>query len=181
MRALLGSPRAAVFDRIVGELEVEPAFAAVVLVQRFKHCRREGLAVDGISDAEIYEVFQAYREGRLSREGVPEVLRLLAELPPADEPEAERVAAVFVSRRIKPLTDVEIHHIVREHLGKLGDRVFATPEQKCRYLVGQVLKEYMGCVDGRRLVAWVCNRLKVPPPVLVKTGRKPQPQWCGTG
>ena len=172
IRPLLRSSRAGVFDRVVSELGIEPAFAAVVLVQRLKHYRRAGLAVERISDDEIYEVFRAYHEGRLSREGVPEVLRLLAGATSTEEPGGERMAAVFVRRRIRPLTNQEIHHVVREQVGKLGDRRFATPAQKCRYLIGEVLREYMGCVDGRRLVACVYNRLQVPPPGLVKTGRR---------
>ncbi len=87
-------------------------------------------------------------------------------------PGRERVAAVFVRRRIRPLTGQEVHHIVRAQVGKLGDRRFAPPAQKRWYLIGEVLREYMGCVDGRRLVAWVYNRLQVPPPGLVKTGRR---------
>jgi glutamyl-tRNA(Gln) amidotransferase subunit E len=170
---LLTSPRRDVFDRIVGQLGQDARFVAVVLVQRFKQWRRAGLAVDGIRDDEVFAVFQAHRQGRVSREGVPEVLRLLAQQPPAEEPEADRVAAVFVSRRIRPLTDQEIHHVVREHLDKLRERRFATAAQKGRYLIGEILREYMGCVEGRHLVAFVCNRLQVRPARLVKLARKP--------
>ena len=180
IRPLLNSPRAGVFDRVVSELGVEPMFAAGVLVQRLKHIRRAGLAVERISDGEMFAVFEAHAHGRLSREGVPEVLRLLAERPPAEEPEADRVTAVFVDRRIRQLTDEEIHHVVREQVGKLRDRVFATAGQKCRYVIGEVLREYMGCVDGRRLVAWVCNKLQVPPPGLARTGRRSQVQTSST-
>ncbi len=173
---LLMSPRREIFDRVVSQLRQDARFVAVVLVQRFKQWRRAGLAVDRIRDDEVFAVFQAHRQGRLSREGVPEVLRLLAQETPAAEPDADRVAAVFVSRRIRPLTDQEIHHVVREHLDKLRERRFASAAQKGRYLIGEILREYMGCVEGRHLVAFVCNRLQVRPARLVKLARKPQQQ-----
>ncbi|MCH8966812.1 MAG: Glu-tRNA(Gln) amidotransferase subunit GatE, partial [Planctomycetes bacterium] len=40
------SPRAGLFDRLVDEMKVDPTFAAVVLVQRFKSLRRRGLNPD---------------------------------------------------------------------------------------------------------------------------------------
>jgi glutamyl-tRNA(Gln) amidotransferase subunit E len=162
IRPLLLSPRAPVFDRVVDELGVDPRFVAVVLVQRWKHWWRKGLPLDRVTDAEIFEVFRAFREGRLSREGVPEVLHMLAELPPAEDESHDRVAAIFVGERIKPLTDTELHQVVREQALTLRGRRFRTPQQRCRFLMGEILEEYVGCVDAKRLLAWVSNRLQTP-------------------
>jgi glutamyl-tRNA(Gln) amidotransferase subunit E len=168
---LVMSSRGALLDRIVSQLGVDPRFAAVVLVQRFKHWRRAGLPVENITDAEVFAVFQAYREGRLSREGVPQVLQLLAEQPRTSEPDDDRVTAILVGRRIKPLSDGEIHQVVREQVTKVRERRFATPQAKCRYLMGEILREYMGCVEGRRLLAWVQNKLQVVPELDRDRGR----------
>jgi glutamyl-tRNA(Gln) amidotransferase subunit E len=173
IRALLSTRFGGLFDRIVRELDVDAPFAAVILVQRFKHWRRAGLAIERITADEIFEVFQAYAAARVSREGVAEVLRLLAEQPPAAEAEVDRVAAIFVTRRIRPLTDEEIHHLVREYEGKLRDRRFPGPAQKARFLIGEIMRDYLGCVEGRRLIAWVCNKLQVPPEALSKRGLQP--------
>ena len=160
----------------MSQLDLDPRFVAVVLVQRFKHLRRAGVPVEQTTDDEVFEVFRLHSQGRVSREGVSEVLRLLASEPVAVEPDGDRVAAVFVNRRITPLTDEEIHHVVRQHLNSLVDRNFATPAQKARHLIGRIMRQYLGCIEGRRLVAFVCNKLQLPPSGLLETAPKATPE-----
>ncbi len=159
-RALCVSRRAQVFDRIVDKLGVDPVFAAAVLIERFKAWQRAGIAVDGLADDEIFAVFKAYSDGRLAREGVPEVLGYLAD---SVEPcEDDRVAKVFEENDLTPLNEMEVTAAVRGQLERLSDGSFKTPVKKCRYLIGQVMRDFVGRVDGRMLVRLAHGELGLP-------------------
>ncbi|MEJ2720502.1 MAG: Glu-tRNA(Gln) amidotransferase subunit GatE [bacterium] len=74
---LVVSPRAHLFDRIVDELGVPPMVAGVFVAQHAKSLSRRGLPVENLSDDMIFDVFDAYRWGKIPREGIAEVVRRL--------------------------------------------------------------------------------------------------------
>jgi len=160
------SPRAGLFDRLVEKLAVRPLFAATVLGPRFRGWRRAGLPVDGLTDDEVFAIFEAHARGRLAREGVEAVLRLVAAHPPvADGAPAARVAAVFAERDFSPLSDAALDDLLERRLAELDDARFATPAKKCRALCGRLMDDLIGRVDGRRVAERVQARLRVPPGV----------------
>jgi len=73
--------RAVLFDRLVKELDIPPVFAAAALVEKMKALERRYKPVDQLSDEQLYEVFRACRDGRITREGVGAVLAGLSERP----------------------------------------------------------------------------------------------------
>jgi glutamyl-tRNA(Gln) amidotransferase subunit E len=148
---LLRSPRAGLFDRLVRELEIKPTFAAVVLVQRFKHLRRSGVPVVQLSDAEILEVFRAHATGRLTREGVVAALERLALEPPSEEDAAARVTRVLAEQRLTPASESEVRDGLRSRLAQLDARRFETPAQQARFLCGRLMEDLLGRCEGRRL------------------------------
>ncbi len=72
------------FDRLVNELEVDPTMAGVFLTQHKRALQRTGLPVERLSDEVIYRAFEAYREGRIAKEGILEVVRHLIALKGED-------------------------------------------------------------------------------------------------
>ncbi len=163
----LSAPRlAALFDRLTGELGLPPRFVAVLLGQRLKALRRRGVPVETLTPEEIYAVCAAHAKGRLSREGVPVVLRLAAEhAPVAGGAEAARVAAVFAEHNFTPLTDAELDEAISRRLARLDSRKFATPQQKARFLCGLILDDYVGRIPAAQVVQRVAARLPVAAPV----------------
>lgn len=156
------SRRAALFDRITGPLAVDATFAAVVLIQRFKHLRRSGVAVDRLADDEIYEVFQAYQKGRIPREAVCDVLRRLAEHPARAETAEARATAVLAELGLAPLSDDELGRAVRESLDRPDDGRFTTRARKLQWTIGEIKRGFPGRVDGKRLAAWMNNHPEAP-------------------
>lgn len=156
------SGRADLFDRLVGRLEINPTFAAVVLVQRCTAFRREGLAVDALEDELIQEVFLAHADGRLAREGVVPVLHELARLGPTAESAATRVNRTLQTLGLMPASEDEVRRYLEQQLARLDETRFATREKQCRYLIGIVACAYRGRVEGRRLAALVHERLGLP-------------------
>ncbi|MBN2561972.1 MAG: Glu-tRNA(Gln) amidotransferase subunit GatE [Phycisphaerae bacterium] len=143
------SRRVAVFDRLVDELKVNPTFAAVILVQRFKALRREGLHPEALSDDEIQEVFEAYSDGRLAREGVIEVLAQV--LQERTEIAAPRVASVLKAIRGTHMDDGEIEARIAAAINSVDDSRFATTLKKGRYLMGVLMRDMVGRAEGRRI------------------------------
>ncbi len=159
---LAASPRAALFDRLVRELEVEPVFAAVVLVQRLKGLRRAGMATDELTDEEVFEVFKVHAEGRLSRQGVLEVLAYLADQDPAAAGGPSRVARVFDELRLTPVSDAELERTIDAQLAELDAAKFPSPATMCRYLMGRVMESFLGRVEGRHAAHLAHSRLGLP-------------------
>ncbi|MEW6252696.1 MAG: Glu-tRNA(Gln) amidotransferase subunit GatE [Planctomycetota bacterium] len=151
------------YDRLVAQLPLKPIFVAVVLVQRLKHLRRRFVPVDTLTDDEIYAVLEAHAKGLLSRQVVPDVLRLVAEHPPvAGGSGAARVAAVFADYSFTPLSPGELAAAIAERAARVECSWFDTPEQKCRWLVGQLMHDFFGRLDGRAALEAVHARLQVP-------------------
>jgi len=166
LTALIEPRAAALFDRLTGELGLPPRFVAVLLGQRLKGLRRRGVPVDTLTPEEIYAVCAAHAKGRLTREGLPVVLRLVAEHGPvAGGVEAARVAAVFAEHNFTPLTDAELDEAISRRLARLDSRKFATPQQKARYLCGLILDDFVGRVPAAKVVQRLAARLPVAAPV----------------
>ncbi len=174
------SPRAALFDRLVGELRIEPRLAAVVLVQQLKALRRAGLDPQRISDAELYEVFRAFAEGRLAREGIPLVLGWLAELPQEsgrtqDSAGPAPAAGQRVAQALREigLTPVDMSHVrsqVAALLAAADPARFESSDALHRWAMGRLMKELLGRVPGRELAALVRQEL------LARCATAPEPR-----
>lgn len=145
------SPRADLFDRVVNELSLGPCFVAVVLFQRLKALRRAGLRPDRLSDQELFNVFKAHAQGQLAREGVADVIERLLNLPLPTGQQQSRVAALLTELNIRPVVDEELDAAVAKAMQQADSRRFATYDDKHRYLMGQLMRELIGRVDGRRL------------------------------
>jgi glutamyl-tRNA(Gln) amidotransferase subunit E len=163
------SPRAALFDRLVGELRIEPRLAAVVLIQQLKALRRAGLDPQRLSDAELYEVFRAFAEGRLAREGIPLVLGWLAESPreggecqdcagPAHAV-GQRVAQALREIGLTPVDMNHVHSQVTALLASVDPARFESIDVLHRWAMGRLMKELLGRVPGRELAALVRQEL----------------------
>lgn len=159
VQPLCTSPRAGLFDRLVSKLRIDPRFAAVTLVQRFKGLRRSGRAIDAVPDAAVFEVFRAYAEGRLAREGMLPVLEELARAAAAGEDVSRRAEDVLREYGGQPVSAQELAQEVEARLAGLNDARFVNAEQKARYLCGQLMEEFVGRVDGRQVARLVHEKL----------------------
>lgn len=163
------SSRAVLFDRLVGELRIEPRLAAVVLVQQLKALRRAGLDPQQLSDGELYEVFRTYAQGRLAREGLPLVLSWLAGSPARDGqsrdsaglgPSAEqRVAEALREIGLTPVDMNHVRSLVTALLSSVDASRFESADVLQRWAMGRLMKDLLGRVPGRELAALVRQEL----------------------
>jgi glutamyl-tRNA(Gln) amidotransferase subunit E len=147
--ALARSPRAGLFEAVAGDGSLPVALAAVVLVQYPKRLLKKGLPADGLTDETFRAVFAALREKRVSKDGVlPLLERALADgKPVADLLPAPFDKAAFEKRLAGIAADVK-------------GRRFPDAGSRWRYVMGLVMRDWRGRVDGKTAAEDVRRRLE---------------------
>lgn len=146
------SRRANLFDRIVDELDVDPVFVGVIVVQRFKALRRSGLEPDLMTDEEIYEVFRAHAEKALAREGVLEVIAGVLRDRCGSEVMMTPVGTAIQAASARHVAEEGLDRLIGEAIAGVDPARFATIAKKHRYLVGRLMKPLLGGVEGAIVV-----------------------------
>ena len=155
------SSRVELFERLVDELGIDPTFAAVILIQRFKALRRAGIDPDRLSDDEVREVFRAHADGRLAREGVMDVLECLLGDPTGSDDPAGRVEKMIAAAGNPAIDDAEVEAHIARAIDGVDDARFATTRKKYRHLMGRLMIRLVGRTDGRRVARALGDALGV--------------------
>jgi glutamyl-tRNA(Gln) amidotransferase subunit E len=119
---------------------IPPALAARTLTSTVKELRREGVAVDHISDDELIGALAAVGDGRAAKEAVPEILRLIA----GGTPLADALEQCAGRVSVQDLGDI-VRAVVRERQQFVIERGMASLGP----LMGVVMAEVRGSVDGK--------------------------------
>jgi len=167
------SRRTTLFARLVDELKIDPVFAGVVLCQRLKAFRREGLRPGQLTDDGIYAVFKTYADGKLAREGVVAVLEHLLRHGPQPDGDGADVTRALEELGIKVLGDEELDERISEALQSVDDSRFKTLGKKYRFMMGELMRPLVGCVEGRRLAQLLGDKLGVDRGQPVEQGTQP--------
>jgi glutamyl-tRNA(Gln) amidotransferase subunit E len=134
---LILSPRLQLFKTIIAKSKAEPDFVANTLLQKFTELRRQGLAVDALSEERLLELFEAYVKGRITKQAVGELLAALAK---HDEP----VATLIDKRSLHRITGKALKELVarmRKELGNPGSEA----------LRNSIMSKYRIAIDGSEL------------------------------
>jgi Glu-tRNA(Gln) amidotransferase subunit E-like FAD-binding protein len=140
-----------------------------MLVQRFKAFRRAQLAIDRVPDALVFDVFRAFAEQRLSRTGVRKTLEHLAAQARTKSPTELRLPASLTTGGRGLIHDGQLTQAIATELARLDDARFADPHKKCRYLIGLLMQQYVGLVDGGELARQVRAALQLQPKPQLET------------
>lgn len=73
-KQVLNSEYGELFEIIVKESKVMPTTVAVFMTETLKSLRRDGIALDKISDDQIRETFRLVGEGKISKEAITEIV-----------------------------------------------------------------------------------------------------------
>ncbi len=148
---LILSNKAAVFDQIINELKIDPKFTAVFLVQKLKHFRRKGFAVDKLINDKIIAVFDAFKSKKIVKEAIPLIVEnwirnnsatienLISNFQILNESELEKLIWNFGENK----TLSEIKEVSKKH----------------RYLMGLVMENMRGRAEGKKVSELVSNFL----------------------
>ena len=170
MDPLSFSSRASLFDRLIDDVDVEPLFAGVFLTQHAKALAGRGLFLDRLSDEEIVSVFELYKRGGISREGILEVTRFVLERrnnSSSRDGDGNDDCGITVDTAVEelgltPVSKTGVVDMVDE-LTVSGDLPSGldTGDKKHRYLMGVLMKQLRGRVAGRLVAELLSEKLSV--------------------
>ncbi len=131
---LILSPRLQDYIMISRETEADKEFIANVILQKFTELKRNGFAVDDIDDGSLVAAFGAYAKGEITKNGVEEVLKELAQ-------GGGSVDGIIKRRGLGRISGKELHSLIeREFHGKTRGE-----------LVREVMLKYRLNIDGEEL------------------------------
>jgi glutamyl-tRNA(Gln) amidotransferase subunit E len=155
------SPRLPLFGRLVDELDVEPKLAGEVLARRFTAMARNGLDLGVLTDDLVTELFSAYRDGRVAREGIVAVLEWLVEAGSGETVDpADRVNAALGGLGFSPVTRDELTGIVADEVKAFDMAGMREPEATHRYMMGILMEKLTGRAEGGRVSRMLEAQLK---------------------
>ncbi len=129
------------------ETKANPVLIATVLEDRLTELRREGVKVEAVKEEDLLSMFKAVVEEKLSKEAIPEVIRLLAE--------GENFENVL--KKFEKIPEEELLKKAKELLEKLKE---TEESKKFKVLMGLMMKEFRGKADGRIIAKVVREVLK---------------------
>lgn len=133
-------PLAEVFKEAVEKMDIDPLFAAVVIVQWKKKLKKQGLDVSLLSDFMMREIFECYSNGIVSREGVFTALKNSLEL-----------GKFYPELLPRPITRSEVKAILKREKRKLNDTSLYNPANYNKLLLGNVMEKVRGRIEFEKV------------------------------
>ena len=127
------------FERAL-DAGVKPTLAARTLLGTLRELRREGVAVEFIDDEALLTMFLCVEDGKVAKEAIPELIRAIAAGSSVEE------AIVQVA---PPIEEEELVAMIRKILDSRADFVKERGRGALGPLMGVVMKEARGRVDGK--------------------------------
>jgi len=140
---LMASGKMELFVEIVKELKIDPTIVAVSLLQTMKALDREGIQTDEISQEKIKEIFKSLSEGKIAKEAVEEVLRVLGKSP------SITVEDALKELRLETITTEKLERIIDEILDESSDFIEKSGERAFSPMMGKVMEKVRGNIDGK--------------------------------
>lgn len=142
-RQIAFSDRLPLFERAISE-SLKPSLAARTILGTLKELAREGVAVQMLSDDAILCVLHAVEDGRAAKEAVPGILTAVVSGRTIDDAVQECAPAI---------SEEELGRIVNRVIAERMDFVQAKGKGALGPLMGVVMAEVRGSVDGKRVSA----------------------------
>nr|MDO8089295.1 GatB/YqeY domain-containing protein [Candidatus Sigynarchaeota archaeon] len=128
---------------IVEEFKIDPTIVAVSLLQTLKALEREGIQTENISQEKIKDIFRLLSEGKIAKEAVEEILRVLGESPSAT------VEEVLKELKLETITPEELEALIDKILDESIDFIKKSGERAFSPMMGKVMKQVRGKIDGK--------------------------------
>ncbi|MCL4379057.1 MAG: Glu-tRNA(Gln) amidotransferase subunit GatE [Candidatus Marsarchaeota archaeon] len=108
------SPRLQTYTSIVQSAK-DPTFVAHVLLQKLTELRRAGFSVDGIGDGRLTELFEAYDNGKITKQAVDEILKVLSKRD-------QDVSSVIEQNKLERISGIPLKELVDEARKKTDNK-----------------------------------------------------------
>jgi glutamyl-tRNA(Gln) amidotransferase subunit E len=153
-KQIVDSEYGELFEVIVKKSEVNATTVAVFLTETLKSLKRDGVAVDKVTDDQRMEIFRGVGSGEIAKEAVADVFVWLA------KNEGKNLQAAVHALGLKMLSKAELAKLVdrviaenRQVVDQAGKNAFGT-------FMGVVMKEVRGKADPELVSKLLRERLK---------------------
>jgi len=119
-------------------MNVNPTLAAVVIIQYPKRLKKEGVDISTLSEDMLEDIFKAYKEGLLSKDGILTILR-----------RSLKKGKFYPELLPPPCTSVKLDSIIKEKVKEVESIKLFNDENKNKVLLGAVMNELRLIVDGK--------------------------------
>ena len=133
--------RVEAFERAIGQ-GVDPALAARTVASTTTELRRDGVVIERLDDEDFEAVFALVADGEVPKEGVPDVLRALAENPELSASEAADRAGVGAT------DENDVRETVAEVVARNEEQVKDEGMGAFSGLMGEAMGALRGKADG---------------------------------
>lgn len=140
IRPLVISKFANLFKKLVKELKINPVLTAVALIQYPKRLAKKGLDAINLTEDKIFEIFEMYKNGKTSREGI---LLLFEELAKNGKLDKEKMQPM--------LNEKDLPKIIDESNYELEHKKIYNPEKRKEIILGVTMKKIRGRIDGSKV------------------------------
>ena len=130
---MLASYRLDLYKKLSSETKAEKKFIANILLQKFVELSRNGYKTDSIEEAELVKAFKEYASGQITKKGVEELIKGLAE--------GGKTSEIIYKSHLKKKTMAEIKQIIEG----IKRREPSIPKER---IISRVMAEYGTVVDG---------------------------------
>jgi glutamyl-tRNA(Gln) amidotransferase subunit E len=134
-------PRFTAFEAAV-EAGADPALAATTVESTTTELRREGVPVENLETAHFVDVLTSVREGDLAKEGIGEVLEVLAEQP------TRSAEAAIEEAGLAGVDEAAVREAVQEVVERNGAQIQAEGMGAFSALMGEAMGALRGKADG---------------------------------
>jgi len=153
-KQLVDSEYSLLFELVVRETGVAATTVAAFLTETVKSLKREGIAVEKVTDDQIRDIFRAVGAGEIAKEAVPEVFIWLS------RNEGKSCGDAVAALGLKMFSKVELAALIdrviaenRQSVDQLGAKAFGM-------LMGAVMREVRGKADPAVVSTLLKERLK---------------------
>ncbi len=138
------SPYAELFKKAVNKWEVNPVFAAVLLIQFPKRLRKKGYDVEILNEEIFSGIISAYKENKITRDGILPLLENVISL------------GVFFDELLPPpCTDNELDKTFKESKGDLKNIRLYKEENRTKVIMGLSMKKLRGRIPGSDVLTYI--------------------------
>ena len=153
-KQIMDSEYAELFETIAEESKVSPTTIAVFLTETIKALKRDGIAVEKISENQIREIFKSLSLGEITKEALPEIVAWLA------KNEGKSLKEAVENLGLKTLSIEELEKLIDDIMARNKSLVEKGVSKAFGPLMGIVMKEVRGKADAELVSGLIKKKLE---------------------
>ncbi|MCK4811580.1 MAG: Glu-tRNA(Gln) amidotransferase subunit GatE [Methanosarcinales archaeon] len=153
-RQIVYSRRLALFDAIMDSVSVDGSLVVRTLTATLTELKKEGIPIEQLQNGNFLELFGLIADGKIAKEGVIDILRLLAEHP--DRSAEDAAASAGLACVDEKQTEDVIVRVVAERRDFVRERGMGALGP----LMGVVMQELRGKADGKLISKILTEKIR---------------------